>query len=201
VEIQVLKRRISPAQKARREHIIACTRHLITRYGTGVSMEMVASESGTSRSTLYRNFTSREHLISEVTLAAGNELIGILSGHAMRGRSVGENVTWLCEQIVVMSESNSTFLQVCIGNLSAVDPAVIDAQAEIEGLISGLLGVALGSTECAGRRNIEQTIFRYLLGCFILATSGKLTFGDISRDLIDLCRLLLAGIWEAPYVP
>lgn len=199
VEIQVIKRRLPPEQKARRDQIIACAQQLILEHGAAVSMEMVAAAAGTSRSTLYRNFTSREHLIADVTLAAGHQLIRMLSSHSMAGKTVGENVTWLCEQIAAMAKNNETFLAVCIGNLSAEDPAVIDAHEEIEDLISGLLNVATGNVILEQRERAEQTIFRYLLGCFVLATSAKMTFEDVSHDLQVLCQQMLTPIWEEPF--
>ena len=200
MEIQVIKRRVRPDQKARRDQIIACARQLIASHGNAISMEMVAAEAKTSRSTLYRNFTSREHLIAEVTLDAGQQLIQILAAHAMPGESVGANVNWLCEQLAQAARNNETFLAVCIGNLSTEDPAVIDAQEEIENLLGEILGVAIGGAEFENRERAEHTIFRYLLGCFVLATSGKMTYEDISRDLQVLCRQMLAAIWDEPFV-
>lgn len=126
-------------------------------------------------------------------------MIRILSAHEMPGKSVGENVNRLCEQIVRAAQNNETMLAVCIGNLSTEDPAVIDAQEEIENLVSGMLGVAIGSAQFDNRQRAEQTIFRYLLGCFILATSGKMPFEDIYGDLQILCQQMLAAIWDEPY--
>ena len=195
-EIQVIKRRISPEQKERRDHMISCARKLMMEQGAEVSMEMVAAAAGTSRSTLYRNFTSREHLIADVTLDAGHRLISILSKRDMPGETVGDNISWLCQQLALMAKSNNTLLAVSIGNLSAEDPAVMDAQGEIEGLVSGIFGVALGGVALENRKIVEQTIFRYLLGSFILATSGKLTYEEISMDLRGLCRQMMPGVWD-----
>lgn len=168
------------------------------KQGAAVSMEMVAAAAGTSRSTLYRNFSSREHLIADMTLDAGQRMINTLGQYDMTGQTVGENVSWLCQQIALMASSNNTFLAVCIGNLSAEDPAVMDAQDEIEALISGIFAVALGNAAFKNRKIAEQTIFRYLLGSFILATSGKMTFEEIGHDLKGLCQQMMSDIWNKP---
>ena len=198
MEVQVIKRRISPQQQARKDNIIACARQLIMEQGAAVSMEMVAAAAGTSRSTLYRNFSSREHLVADVTLDAGNELIKLLSAIPMPGETVGDNIAWLCEQLARMAKRNTTFLAVCIANLSAEDPAVVDAQEEIEALISRIFAIALGGAVLPDRVIVEQTIFRYLLGSFTLATTGKMTFKAISRDLNSLCLKLMPDIWNDP---
>ncbi|MCB1688011.1 MAG: TetR/AcrR family transcriptional regulator [Halioglobus sp.] len=196
MEVQIIKRRISPQQKERRQHIIACARQLILEQGATMSMEAVAAMAGTSRSTLYRSFTSREHLIADVTLDAGYRLIEFLEQHPPQGRTVGGKISSLCAQVSTLAAGSSTLLAVCVNNIASEDPAVIDAQHEIERLISGIFGSVLGEVPVANRGKVESTIFRYLLGSFILATTGKLTFDEISTDLADLCRNLLSAVWD-----
>ena len=74
----------------------------------------------------------------------------------------------------------------------------MDAQGEIEGLISRIFTIALGGAVLADRKTVEQTIVRYLLGSFTLAIAGKMTFEEISRDLKGLCYQLMPDIWNKP---
>ena len=164
--IHVIKRRISPRQQQRREHIIACTRDLISVHGATFSMEAVAEASNTSRSTLYRYFSSREHLVSEVTLDAGNRLIDFLSRHPPSGKTLGENVEALCRQINHLAEVNVTLLATCVTNITSEDPAVIDAQAEIEQLVGGIFSGVRGDIQAVNQEMIDKVIFRYLLAGF-----------------------------------
>lgn len=199
MEVQVIKRRISPQQKKRRDHIIECTKRLIIEQGAAVAMEAVAEVSETSRSTLYRYFSSREHLISEVTLDAGYRLIDFLNAHPPAGETVGERVSNLCHQINHLAKSNSTLLASCVSNIGSEDPAVIDAQKEIEQLISGIFKSVLGDIELANEVTVNNALFRYLLGAFMLSTTGKLSFESIAQDLTELCHLLMQDIWDQTY--
>lgn len=197
-EILVTRRRITPQQKARQANIIDNATSLLSRYGSQVSMEMVGEAAQVSRSTLYRYFVSREHLVAEVTLEAGNELISYLESNAPQGETVGARISSLCTQIVSMAEASPRLLAACINNLASDDPAVIDAHANIEQLISRIFNTVTGSQNLEISTEVQGAIFRYLLGSFLLATTGKLAFTDLAKDLAKLCESLLADVWGIP---
>jgi len=198
MEVQIIKRRVSPAQQQRRDKIIACARLMLAAQGGVIAMEAVAEASGTSRSTLYRNFSSREHLISEVTLDAGRRLIAQLEQKPPAGATVGERITSLCHHISSLAGANTALLGACVYNLSSQDPAVIDAQADIEQLVTGFFTSVLGQQPFAARPELEKVIFRYLLGAFMLGTTGKLDFERIAQEFTTLCQGLLGEEWERP---
>lgn len=58
----------------RRERILAHARNLFAQYGSGVSLDQVATESEVGIATLYRNFPSRDSLIQAVTLELIEEI-------------------------------------------------------------------------------------------------------------------------------
>ena len=53
-------------------------------------MEMIAADAGISRATLYRYFTSREHVVCEAALAWGHELAAKLPAAVAGSRDVIE---------------------------------------------------------------------------------------------------------------
>lgn len=201
MQVQVIKRRISPAQLKRRAKIINCARHMLAEQGGTISMEAVAEASGTSRSTLYRNFSSREHLISEVTLDAGRRLIEQLRQNPPPGKNVGERVSALCHHISSLASANTALISACVYNMSSQDPAVIDAQDDIEQMVTSFFTSVLGEQPFADKPDLEKIIFRYLLGAFLLGTSDKLEFGRIAQELTELCQGLLGADWEKPVEP
>lgn len=195
-EIQVIRRRISAEQQEKQRHIVSQAMRLVAEQGNGVSMEAVAAASEVSRSTLYRYYTSREHLLAEVTLEAGYGLIRYLDTHPPEGATIGEKVEGLCAQLVATAADNKVMLACCVSNLLSEDPAVIDAHAEMEALISGILGSVLGDTNRERAAMIQSVVFRYLLGGFVLATTGKADFSQVGHELAGLCRTLLGDIWS-----
>jgi AcrR family transcriptional regulator len=201
MQVQVIKRRISPAQLERRAKIIDCARHMLAEQGGTISMEAVAEASGTSRSTLYRNFSSREHLVSEVTLDAGRRLVEQLRQHPPTGSNVGDRVSALCHHISNLASANTALISACVHNMSSQDPAVIDAQIDIEEMVTGFFTSVLGEQPFADKPDLEKIIFRYLLGAFLLGTSGKLEFGRIAQELTTLCQGLLGADWQRPVEP
>ncbi len=155
-------------------------------------MEEVASAAGLSRSTIYRYFASREHLIAEVTLAAGNRLTKHWADQPPKGNTSEERVRNLCDELTQKAEENTVFLGVCVANLASQDPAVLDTYAEIEHLVGQFLATALGEAHLVERTRASGILFRFLLGSFILATTGKQSFQAVNDELQTLCRTLLA---------
>jgi AcrR family transcriptional regulator len=169
---------------------------LIAEEGSSVSMETVASAADISRATLYRYYTSREHLLAEVTLAAGRTMISFLRANPSRGTTVGEQVEALCRTVTAVAGENEQLLASCVSNLSSEDPAVLETYREIEELVSGMLGSVIDGLAPANGSMIQTTVFRYLLGSFVLATTGKLEYAEVAENLTALCRLLLADVWS-----
>lgn len=200
-EIQVLRRRLSPEQAMRRQQIVSEATRLIAEEGSSVSMETVASAAGVSRATLYRYYTSREHLLAEVTLAAGRTMISFLRANPPPGTTVGEQLEALCRTVTAVAGENEQLLASCVSNLSSEDPAVLEAYREIEELVSGMLGSVIDGLAPAKGSMIQTTVFRYLLGSFVLATTGKLEYAEVAEDLTALCRLLLADVWSEKPLP
>lgn len=195
-EIREFKRRTTPKQRARQQEIIRQTTSLLGIHGAGVSMEMVGESAQVSRSTLYRYYASREHLIAEVTLEAGNSLIRYLEVNPPDGATLGARISHLCNKITLMAESNPNLLAACITNLSSNDPAVVDTFNEIEQLIPRFFQTVLGEQAPVDSHHVQETVFRYLLGSFMLATTGKLRFSQLADGLTDLCKDLMEDVWD-----
>jgi AcrR family transcriptional regulator len=158
-------------------------------------MEAVAQASEVSRATLYRDYTSREHLLADVTLHAGRTLAKSLEQFPPPGRTVGKRVEALCKQLVRTASENELFLATCINNLASEDPAVLDAYDEIEALVTELLQSVLGDLSLKPGAIPTGIIFRYLFGGFLLATTGKMTFEQLADELVDACQRLLGEVW------
>lgn len=195
-DIKVFRRRISPEQQQRSQLIVAEASKLVSQHGAAISMESVAAASGVSRSTLYRYYTSREHLLAEVTLKAGYELIELLNSNPPQGDTIGQKIETLCHQLTSMAGVDKVFLACCMSNLMSEDPAVIDAYQETEQLVSGIFGSVLGDVKPALGNMIQTVIFRYLLGSFMLASTGKLDFEEVANELAAICQLLMADVWS-----
>jgi len=196
-DIQVFRKRITPEQKKKRQLIVAETMQLITQQGSALSMESVATASGVSRTTLYRYYTSREHLLAEVTLSAGNTLIKFLENNPPTGKTIGERIENLCHMVTKIAGENEQIMASCISNLSSEDPAVIEIYHDIEKLISGMLGSVLGDSKPKNAEMMQSVVFRYLLGSFNLATTGKLSYSDVASELTEVCHLLLDDVWDS----
>lgn len=195
-DVKILKRRLSESQRTKQSAIIAKATQLLSEYGNEVSMEMVSAAAEVSRSTLYRYFTSREHLLAEVTLTTGNQLIRLLNASPENDDTVGQRIQSLCGQISKMAEHNPKLLTACIANLSSDHPAVVDAQQEIEMLVGGIFSSISSSPNWEVPESTQKILFRYLLGAFVLATTGKLEYSELARGLSFLCESLFCDSWE-----
>lgn len=197
-DIQTFRRRISPEQQQRRELILAQATLLVQAQGHEVAMEAVAAAAGISRTTLYRYFTSREHLLAEVTLMQAKSLLNNLIVLPPAGHTVGEKVQDLCQSIASLDRENKRLLGACIHNLASRDPAVLDSFAAIEGLVSQMFTTVLRQSVPSRWLNVEAVLFRYLFGSLVLATTDKMNYSALAEDMTALCRSLLGDAWWEP---
>lgn len=197
-DIQTFRRRISPEQQQRRELILAQATRMIRLQGREVAMEAVATAANVSRTTLYRYFTSREHLLAEVTLVQGQHLLDRLIVEPPAGHTVGEKVQAMCQSIASINADNERMLDVCIHNLSSQDPAVLDSFAAIEELVSQMFTSVLRQSVPSRWLNVESVLFRYLFGSLVLATTGKISYPALAEDMNALCRSLLGDACGEP---
>lgn len=193
-----IRRKLNPAQLKRRDQILQATREIISSEGSeALSMQDVAKKAAVPRVTLYRYYSSREHLISDMALAWGRSLVERLQRTVPPGTTVGEKATAVFESIFDEAEQNPRLIGVTLSSLLSPDPATMQLYADIEQLLPSLLGTVIEAHEIPDAEYVLGTLNRLILANLLLLSSGRSETDEAIDNMACTARLLLGEeIWS-----
>ncbi len=142
-----LTRSLTRDQQARRERLVraACDLALDGGYAA-VTMHDVADRAGVARATVYRYFTSKNHLLSEVSALWIGELSDELARQALPADPAGRLAALLC-RIVEVSAENRLLTEAVVQAATAPDPSAGQSHETFHQSIHRITGLAFGDPD------------------------------------------------------
>jgi len=187
-----LTRTLTRDQQARRERLVraACDLALDGGYAA-VTMHDVADRAGVARATVYRYFTSKNHLLSEVSAMWIGELADELARQPLPADPAGRLAVLLC-RIVEVSHENRLLTEAVVQAATAPDPSAGHSAEAFHQNINRITKLAFGDdpgTDPARRRDIETVLGHVLLSGLVSLTArgrGLDEVQDLMRTAVRL---------------
>jgi len=187
-----LHRQLGPAQQARRARILAAAAELASEGGyEGVAMKEVAARAGVSLGTLYRYFTSKDHLLAEVLRDWGGALGARLRRSPPRGETPAERVAAVFRRMARGVAAQPELGVALTRALLSCDPG---AWANREGLVAMMndwIDTALADDEVTDREGVIDVLQQVCFGAMTRLVNGQRTPRQVGDDLERAARLLL----------
>jgi AcrR family transcriptional regulator len=207
-----LTRSLTRDQQARRERLVraACDLALDGGYAA-VTMHDVADRAGVARATVYRYFTSKNHLLSEVSALWIGELSDELAKQELPADPAGRLAALLC-RIVEVSAENRLLTEAVVQAATAPDPSAGQSHETFHQSIHRITGLAFGEAvevpETAGvpgapgtlgpasadhdrRRDIETVLGHVLLSGLVSLTARGRAVGEVQDLMRTAVRLFV----------
>jgi AcrR family transcriptional regulator len=168
-----LERRLGSAQLERRARLLQAARALASEGGyPAVTMRAVADRGGLSLATVYRYFSSKDHLIAEVHAARGQEVARELRDHPPAGEHAQERVVRVCERLIELVVEDLDLA--AAGAMATVsgDPAAASSEQWQSMVIRPCMETAFGDEDVGDRDEVCD-----LLGHLVFAVVVGLTNG------------------------
>jgi AcrR family transcriptional regulator len=175
-----------------RRRAIAAARELAEAGGyDAVQMRDVVKRTGMSSATIYRHFSSKDHLLAAVRLEWVREL-GARKGGRLRGATAADRVADLLRaSIRAFAESPELGKAVILASGSA-DPGIRETLVEAGELTNEILRSAVaGEVD-----DVEEYVMLVGIawhGALVSWAQGRLELDDVDRLVQRTARLLLAG--------
>lgn len=184
---------MTPNQSARRDRVIEAALELASEGGyDAVQMRDVALSAQVALGTIYRYFSSKDHLLAAAQLGLWQKQAVRLKARPAAGTSSVERVLSVLERSMRGALDNPQRTQALVTASSSPDPAVRECQAELMDIMDEVLGAAMADIEPSRRAEIAITLrqvwFAWLLGW----VNGWNDAATVSRQLEIATRLLLA---------
>lgn len=183
---------LTPNQAARRNRVIDAAMALAAEGGyDAVQMRDVAARAQVALGTIYRYFSSKDHLLAACQVELWQAQVERLSQRPLDGDTAADRVVNLLARVMRGASSEPERTAALITASLAPDPAVRECQLEIMAMIDGVLADAMGEIEPARRDRIAITLRQLWFSWLLNWVNGWNDAATVSEQLESATRLLL----------
>ncbi|NUP33200.1 MAG: TetR/AcrR family transcriptional regulator [Streptomycetaceae bacterium] len=183
-----LTRALTRDQQARRERLVRAALDLAAEGGyASVTMHDVADRAGVARATVYRYFTSKDHLLSEVSALWIGQVIDELTSRRLPAEPAESLTAMLC-RLVQVSAEHRLLTEAILQAATSPDPSAEASHENFQGSLGRILDTALGTPdtpEAQARMADLQHVLGHVLLSGLLGLSHR---GRSSEEVQDLMR-------------
>lgn len=191
----------SPAQAAMRTKILQAARRLLEQHGLpGTNMMDVAKAAGIGRATLYRYYSTREHLVSDLTLEWSLQSIRQLTENPVTGKTVGARLESILDRILQEAHKHPGLSQAALSSLINNPEQAMALQQEAGEHLPELFLPIIQAIGIEDFTRIINVAHRLMLGTLMtLGSDGHDSKASLETLLFTLQRLIGKDVWETRY--
>jgi TetR/AcrR family transcriptional regulator, cholesterol catabolism regulator len=180
-------------QAARRARVLDAALELAAEGGyDAVQMRDVAARAQVALGTIYRYFSSKDHLLAACQVELWRDQAERVATRPPEGATPADRVVQVMERAMRAAEREPKRTAALVTASSSPDPAVRDCQAEIMSTMDRVLESAMDGIEPDRRAQIALTLrqvwFAWLLGW----VNGWNDAATVNRELVATARMLLS---------
>jgi AcrR family transcriptional regulator len=177
---------------ARRKLALAAARAIAAGGGyEAVTMREVAVRSGVARATLYRYFSSKDHLLAEVILEINEQMREELKAHPPVGSDPVERVTEAFARVFATASREPKLLSATLRAFFSHDPSARAAEPEIRRMSHAYLEAGLGDAHVPEREEIGRVLSPLCFAMLLSLSGGRRSYEEAVEDIRCAVRLML----------
>ncbi|MDQ3148222.1 MAG: TetR family transcriptional regulator [Actinomycetota bacterium] len=179
-------------QAARRARVIEAAVALASEGGyDAVQMRDVASSASVALGTVYRYFSSKDHLLAATLVEWVRDLERRLAARPPRGDTVADRVVDVIGRASRAMDRDPLLSAALVTAVSSPDPAVSACQLEVTRAISATLLVAMDGVDEERRQGVVKVLSHVWFSSLVGWVSGWSNVGSVGDELETAARLLL----------
>jgi len=178
--------------RTRRAAALAAARAIAAESGyEDVSMREIAQRSGVSRATLYRYFSSKDQLLTEVSLDVSASLREDLEARPSRAATAAERVTEVFARVLGALAREPKLLAALLRSFFASDPDVDSLASEVKRFGGIFVDAGLAGSGVPNGAEIARVLGPISLAMAIRISSGHSTLEQAVEEIRCAVRLLI----------
>ncbi|HEX6313088.1 MAG TPA: TetR family transcriptional regulator [Acidimicrobiia bacterium] len=183
---------LTPNQAARRRRVLDAAMKLAAEGGyDAVQMRDVAQQAGVALGTIYRYFSSKDHLLAACQVELWKDLARTLEERPPRGDAAADRVISVLRRATRAAEREPQRTAALVTATSSPDPAARECQQQITVLIDGVLTNAIGGHDPERSERIIAVLRHVWWATLLGWVNGWATVGTVGDELESAARLLL----------
>jgi AcrR family transcriptional regulator len=188
-ETVTLQRPLTATQNERRARVRAAARELATEGGyDAVTIREVADRAGVARATVYRYFSSKDHLLAEAIVQWGYEIIADLKRDRREALTPAERIGAVFAGAVERGMREPRLVETALAVALSRDPNA--SRPGVWSLIDGYVDVAIGDAAFEDRETLVQVLGYVLFSTLVNLVSGRTELREATAVLESAARLL-----------
>jgi AcrR family transcriptional regulator len=185
-------RALTSAQRDRRRRIVEAAMELAAQGGyEAVVVKDVAARARVSLGTLYRYFSSKDHLLAEALAVWGGRLGERLQASPPAGATAAARVAAVFHRMARGVELEPALGVALTRALLSPDPSALANRDELAAMMRGWIELALGDAPVRDREGVVFVLEHLCFACMITLAGGQRTPREIGDQLERAARLLL----------
>ena len=163
-----------------------------------VTMRNIAKAAGVGKSTLYRNYTTKEQVYRDVTIAWGQHFAKRLTEQPVKGETIGERFSTVLEEVMREAERHPNLTAAYVASLLSDTHDSQQSRNVMRSLTPGLFTMAMGDVQ-SNNQELAGSALRHIMLSSMQLMGAKLISTDRAiADLIQTAELMLKDVWDKP---
>jgi AcrR family transcriptional regulator len=189
-----LERRLTAPQAARRDRLRDAARELASEGGyAAVTMRNVATRAGVGLATVYRYFSSKDHLIAEVHAARSHEIIASLRANPPQGESAADRIASVFALMFGATADNLALSAAGIAAVTSGDPAASSPEYWQASVLDPYLDTAFGDEAPKDRAILGQILGHLFFSLMISMTAGHMSADEATAIMRQAAQRMFAN--------
>jgi TetR/AcrR family transcriptional regulator, cholesterol catabolism regulator len=189
---ETLERPLTSAQQARRQRVLDAAIELAEEGGyDAVQMRDVAARAEVAMGTVYRYFTSKDHLLAETQIYLAGQLQENLALQPARGETPSQRVMDVLERGLKTVNRRPELMTAVFISLASPDPAVVECHMQMIEMMDQIVLSAVGQPAPDDIADRSRMISRIWSSANAGWVNGRSTLDDIRHELRTAVRILL----------
>jgi TetR/AcrR family transcriptional regulator, cholesterol catabolism regulator len=185
---------LTGAQAARRQRVIDAAMELGAEGGyDAVQMRDVAARAQVAMGTVYRYFSSKDHVLAAALAGWAAALERRLAQVPPRGATPVARVTDVLERAVRGIDRQPRMMAAMVSAMSSLDPGAVVCQEELASTMERIIRRAVGEPEPADVSDIIRILEHVWFSALLSWMNGRSDVRSVGSELETAARLLLRG--------
>src|ERR687894_1344053 len=183
---------MTAAQLARRERVLDAVVELVAAGRLDdMGMKDVAERSGVALGTIYRYFSSKDHLAAAALLAWATRLEAPSAEAPSPGTGMADRLVAILRRAVRAYEREPSFARLLILAATSTDPYAGECYARLGSSVYDTLGSALDGLDPADRRRVLDVVGAVWYQALTEWVRGRRTIADVYDQVESAARLVV----------
>ena len=185
---------LTPNQAARRDRVLDAALNLAAEGGyDAVQMRDVVARGQVALGTIYRYFSSKDHLLAACQLELWREMVDRFAQRPAVGPSAAARVVDFLQRAMRAAEREPRRTAALVTASASPDPAVRETQLEIIATMEVVIAAAIGDVDPAFKATAVRTLRTVWFGLLVGWVNGWQDAATVNEELAAAAQLLLAG--------